>query len=140
VAVDVFGDLNVPRGLPRAHSGRRNPGVESDCALLRLVFREPSVGDRKSAPRRLGLEFLDSFFSLTLFGPSTFPHPFLAAQPLAVSAPFTLRHLSDHQPRQKTKDLSYNLQWFLSFIVSPLSIRIFIIFGGKRTRRESCAR
>jgi hypothetical protein len=90
-------------------------------------------GMRKSAPRRLGLGFLDSPSSLTLFGPSTSPHPFLA-----VSAPFTLRHLSDHQPRQKTKDLSPH--WFLSFIVSPLSIRIFIIFGGKRTRRESCAR
>jgi hypothetical protein len=44
-------------------------------------------GIRKSAPRRLGLDFLDFSFSLTLFGPSTSPHPFLAIQPLAVFSP-----------------------------------------------------
>jgi hypothetical protein len=51
-AVDVSGDLDVPRGLTRAHGGRRNPGVEFDSALL------------------------DSSSSLTLFGPSTSPTPF----------------------------------------------------------------
>jgi hypothetical protein len=40
-AVDVFGDLYVPR----AHGGRRNPGVESDSALRRLVLREPCSAD-----------------------------------------------------------------------------------------------
>jgi hypothetical protein len=54
---------------------------------------------RKSVPPRLGLAFLDSSSSLTLFGPSTFPLQFLSVQPLAVSAPFTL---SNHQPRPKT--------------------------------------
>jgi hypothetical protein len=44
-AVDVSGDLDVPRGLPRAHGGRRNPGVEFDSALRGLVFHEPSVED-----------------------------------------------------------------------------------------------
>jgi hypothetical protein len=62
-------------------------------------------GIRRSAPRRLGLDFLDSPSSLTLFGPSMSRHPFLAAQPLALSAPFTVRHRSDHQPRQKPQDL-----------------------------------
>ncbi|KAH0815766.1 hypothetical protein GEV33_007025 [Tenebrio molitor] len=51
-------------------------------------FTNLPSGIRKSAPRRLGLDFLDSFSSLTLFGPSTSPHPFLTVQPLAVSAPF----------------------------------------------------
>jgi hypothetical protein len=44
-AVDVSGDLDVPRLLPRAHGGRRNPGVESDTALRRFDLREPSVED-----------------------------------------------------------------------------------------------
>jgi hypothetical protein len=42
-------------------------------------------GIRKSAPLRLGLDFLDSPSSLTFFGHSTSRHPFLAAQPLALS-------------------------------------------------------
>jgi hypothetical protein len=44
-AVDVSGDLDVPRGLPRAQGGRRNPDVEFNSALRRLVLHEPSVGD-----------------------------------------------------------------------------------------------
>ncbi|KAH0822402.1 hypothetical protein GEV33_000389 [Tenebrio molitor] len=40
-AVDVSGDLD----FPRAHGGRRNPGVEFDSALRRLVLHEPSVRD-----------------------------------------------------------------------------------------------
>jgi hypothetical protein len=44
-AVNVSGDHYVPRGLPRAHGGRRNPGVEPDSALRRLVLREPCIGD-----------------------------------------------------------------------------------------------
>ncbi|KAH0821018.1 hypothetical protein GEV33_001773 [Tenebrio molitor] len=59
-------------------------------------------GIRKYAPRRLDLDFLDSASSLTLLGPSTSSHPFLAAQRLALSTPFTVRHRSDHQPRHKT--------------------------------------
>ncbi|KAH0814234.1 hypothetical protein GEV33_008565 [Tenebrio molitor] len=82
---------------------------------VRFSANLPS-GIRKSAPRGLGSDFLDSSFSLTLFGPSTSPHSILATQPIAVSAPFTLQHLSDHQTRQNTKDLSF------SSIVSPLSI------------------
>jgi hypothetical protein len=94
-------------------------------------FTNLPSGIRKSAPRRLGLDFLDSSCSLTLFGPSTSPHPFLAVQPLAVSAPFTVSHrpdLSDQRPKTK----SPSPHSLLSFIVSPLSIRIIIIFGGKR--------
>jgi hypothetical protein len=96
-------------------------------------FANLPSGIRISAPRGLAL---DSSSCLTLFGPSTSPNPFL----VAVSAPFTLQHLSDHQPKQKTIDLSPVMHWYLSFIVSPLSIRICIIFGGKRTRRGSRAR
>jgi hypothetical protein len=44
-AVDVSGDLDVPRGLPRAHGGRRNPAVEFDSGLRRLVLHGPYVGD-----------------------------------------------------------------------------------------------
>jgi hypothetical protein len=40
-AVDVSEDLDVAR----AHGGRRNPGVESDCALRRLVLYGASLGD-----------------------------------------------------------------------------------------------
>jgi hypothetical protein len=67
-------------------------------------FTNLPSGIRKSAPRRLGLDFLDSFSSLTLFGPSTSPHPFLTVQPLAVSALFTVPHrsdLSDERPKSK---------------------------------------
>ncbi|KAH0812667.1 hypothetical protein GEV33_010123 [Tenebrio molitor] len=84
-AVDVSGDLYVPRGLPRAHGGRRNLGVESDCALCVRFFGNLLSGIRKSAPRRLGLNSLDSPSSLTFFGPSTSPRPFLAVQPLTLS-------------------------------------------------------
>jgi hypothetical protein len=94
-------------------------------------FTNLPSGIRKSAPRRLGLDFLDSSSSLTLFGPSTSPHPFLAVQPLAVSAPFTVPNRSDlSDQRPKTK--SPSPRSLLSFIVSPLSIRIIIIFAGKR--------
>jgi hypothetical protein len=68
-------------------------------------FTNLPSGIRKSAPRRLGLDFLDSSSSLTLFGPSTSPHPFLAVQLLAVSAPFTVSHrsdLPDQRPKTKT--------------------------------------
>jgi hypothetical protein len=41
----ISGDLDDPGGLPRAHGGRRIPGVESDSALRRLDLREPFVGD-----------------------------------------------------------------------------------------------
>jgi hypothetical protein len=93
-------------------------------------FANLPSGIRKSAPRRLDLDFLDSSSSLTLFGPSTSPHPFLA-----VSAPFTVPHRSHLQPTPKTKKnetrltkaLSSILHWYLSFIISPLSIQIFII-------------
>jgi hypothetical protein len=92
-------------------------------------FTNLPSGIRKSAPRRLGLDFLDSSSSLTLFGPSTSPHPFLA-----VSAPFTVPHRSDLQPSPKTKSPSPHS--LLSFIVSPLSIRVIIIFGGKRRAHD----
>jgi hypothetical protein len=108
VAVDVFGDLNVPRGLPRVHGGRRNPGVEFDSALCVRFSANLRSGIGKSAPRRLGLDSLDSSSSLTLFRPSTSPHSFLAGQPLALSAPFkvpfTFRRRPDHQPRPGTKN------------------------------------
>jgi hypothetical protein len=65
-------------------------------------FTNLPSGIRKSAPRRLSVDFLDSSSSLTLFGPSTSPHPFLAVQALAVSAPFTVPHRSD-LPDQKPK-------------------------------------
>jgi hypothetical protein len=46
-------------------------------------FRNLPSGIRKSAPRRLGLEFVDSSSSLTLFGPST--SLFSPFQPLSQS-------------------------------------------------------
>jgi hypothetical protein len=98
-------------------------------------FTNLPSGIRKSAPRRLGLDFLDSSSSLTLFGPSTSPHPFLAVQLLAVSAPFTVSHRSD-LPDQRPKTKSLSPHSLLSFIVSPLSIRVIIIFGGKRRAHD----
>jgi hypothetical protein len=92
----------------------------------------PSV-IRKSASRRLGVDFLDSSSSLTLFGPSTSPHPFLAVQALAVSAPFTVPHRSDLPDQRPKSPAPHSL---LSFIVSPLSIRVIIIFGGKRRAHD----
>jgi hypothetical protein len=75
-AVDVSGDLDVPWGLPR-------PTVDDEIRAWNLTphsgvwfFTNLPSGIRKSAPRRLGLDFLDSSSSLTLFGPSTSPHPF----------------------------------------------------------------
>jgi hypothetical protein len=99
-------------------------------------FTNLPSGIRKSAPRRLGLDFLDSSCSLTLFGPSTSPHPFLAVQPLAVSAPFRVPHrsdLTDQRPKTKKKTSPHSL---VSSIVSPLSIRVIIIFGGKRRAHD----
>jgi hypothetical protein len=92
-------------------------------------FTNLPSGIRKSAPRRLCLDFLDSSSSLNLFGPWTSPRPFLA-----VSAPFTVPHRSDlPDQRPKTKSpLPESPHSLLSFIVSPLSIRVIIIFGGKR--------
>jgi hypothetical protein len=98
-------------------------------------FTNLPSGIRKSAPRCLGLDVLDSSFSLTLFEPSTSPHLFLAVQPLAVSAPFTVPHRSD-LPDQRPKTKSLSPYSFLSFIVSPLSIRVIIIFGGKRRAHD----
>jgi hypothetical protein len=98
-------------------------------------FTNLPSGIRKSAPRRLGLDFLDSSSSLILFGPSTSPHLFLAVQPLAVSAPFTVPHQSD-LPDQRPKTKSPSSHSLLSFIVSPLSIRVIIIFGGKRRAHD----
>jgi hypothetical protein len=101
---------------------------------VRFSANLPS-GIRKSAPRRLGWAFLDSSSSLTLFGPSTSPHPFLAVQPLAVSAPFTVPHpYKSDLPDQRPKSPSPHS--LLSFIVSPLSIRVIIIFGGKRRAHD----
>jgi hypothetical protein len=90
---------------------------------------------RKSAPRRLGLDFLDSSSNLTLFGHLTSPHPFLAVQPLAISAPFTVPHRS-YLPDQGPKTKSPSPHSLLSFIVSALSIRVIIIFGGKRRAHD----
>jgi hypothetical protein len=98
-------------------------------------FTNLPSGIRKSAPRRLGLDILDSSSSLTPFGPSTSPHPFLAVQPFAVSAPFTVSHRSD-LPDQRPKTKSPSPHSFLSFIVSPLSIQVIIIFGGKRRAHD----
>jgi hypothetical protein len=126
-AVDVSGDLDVAR----AHGGRRNPGVESDSALRHLVLRGASFGDP---------EIRSSASGFGLPGLSFQPH---LLRTLDVSTPFprrsTTRPFPSHQPRQKLQDLSLNPHWLLSFIGSPLSILIFIIFGVKRTRRESCA-
>jgi hypothetical protein len=98
-------------------------------------FTNLPSGIRKSAPRRLGLDFLDSSSSLTLFGPSTSPHPFLAVQPLAVSAPFTVPHRSDPLTKDQRPKSPFPRS-LLSFIVSPRSIRVIIIFGGKLVRTE----
>jgi hypothetical protein len=130
-AVDVSGDLDVPRGLPRAQGGRRTRTWNLTPHSGVWFFTNLPSGIRKSAPRRLDLDFLDSSSSLTLFGPLTSPHPFLAVQPLAVSAPFTVPHRSD-LPDQRPKTKSPSPHSLLPFIVSPLSIRVIIIFGGKR--------
>jgi hypothetical protein len=90
---------------------------------------------RKSAPRRLGLDFLGSSSSLTLFGPSTSPHPFLAVHPLAVSAPFTVPHrsdLPDQGPKTKSSS-SHSLLFFYSF--APLNSGFYYFW-----RKTSCAR
>ncbi|KAH0818870.1 hypothetical protein GEV33_003921 [Tenebrio molitor] len=103
-AVDVSGD-------PDFLGDFLGPTVDDEIQAWNLTphsgvwfFTNLPSGIRKSAPRRLGLDFLDSSSSLTLFGPSTSPHPFLAVQPLAVSAPFTVPHrsdLSDQRPKTK---------------------------------------
>jgi hypothetical protein len=132
-AVDVSGDLDGDfLGLTvddeiRAWNLTPHSGV--------WFFTNLPSGIRKSAPRRLGLDFLDSSSSLTVFGPSTSPYPFLAVQPLAVSAPFTVSRRSD-LPDQRPKTKSPSPHSLLSFIVSPLSIRIIIIFGGKRRAHD----
>jgi hypothetical protein len=97
-------------------------------------FTNLPSGIRKSAPRRLGLDFLDSSSSLTLFGPSTSPHPFLAVQPLAVSAPFTVPHRSDlpDQRLKAKKPLSALSPVFYSF--APLNSDYYYFW-----RKTSCA-
>jgi hypothetical protein len=94
-------------------------------------FTNLPSGTRKSAPRRLGLDFLDFSSSLTLFGLWTSPHPFLAVQPL----PFQPLSQSRADLTSLTKDQRQKApspHSLLSFIVSPLSIRVIIIFGEKR--------
>jgi hypothetical protein len=84
-----FGDFLGPTVVDEIRAWNLTP--HSD---VRFSANLPS-GIRKSTPWGLGLDFLDSSSSLTLFGSSTSPHPFLAAQLLALSAPFTIRHRSD---------------------------------------------
>ncbi|KAH0817837.1 hypothetical protein GEV33_004954 [Tenebrio molitor] len=94
-AVDVSGDLDVPR----AHGGRRNPGVEFDSALRRLVLHEPSVGDPQIRSSASGFGLPGLFLQAHPLGT-------LAVQQLAVSAPFTVLHRSDlPDQRPKTKKL-----------------------------------
>ncbi|KAH0810264.1 hypothetical protein GEV33_012527 [Tenebrio molitor] len=74
-AVDVSGDLDFLGDF-------LGPTVDNEIQAWNLTphpgvwfFTNLPSGIRKSAPRRLGLAFLDSSSSLTLFGPSTSPHP-----------------------------------------------------------------
>ncbi|KAH0810279.1 hypothetical protein GEV33_012513 [Tenebrio molitor] len=98
--------------------------------LLSIRFFENlPLGNRKSAPRHLHSDSLDSPSSLALVGPLTFAHLFLAAQSLTSTASFTLRHRSDERP--KTKD--QNGHWLPRFIPSPLSNGTFF---GDRTASE----
>jgi hypothetical protein len=92
-------------------------------------FRNLALGNRKSAPWRLGLDSRDSPSSLTLFGSLTSPRLlFLAAQPLTPPAPSTLRHRSGQRPKTKDQDG----HWFSRFIPSPVSCRTFFVFNRKR--------
>ncbi|KAH0821039.1 hypothetical protein GEV33_001753 [Tenebrio molitor] len=93
-------------------------------------FTNLPSGIRKCAPRRLGLDFLDSSSSLTLFGPSTSPHPFLAVQPLAVSAPFTVPHRSDLPgQRPKTKSPSPHSLLALLYLALEKLIVFFVLLS-----------
>jgi hypothetical protein len=73
--VDVSGDLDVPR----AHARRRNPGVEFDSALRRLVLHEPSAGDPQIRSSASGFGLPGLFFQ---------PH---SLRTLDVSTPFSHR-------------------------------------------------
>jgi hypothetical protein len=108
-AVDVSGDLEF-----------LGPTVDDEIQTWNLTphsgvwfFTNLPSGIRKSAPRRLGLDFVDSSSRLTLFGPSMSPHPFLTVQPLAVSAPFTVPHRSDLS-HQKTKSKKPSVDYKIS--------------------------
>jgi hypothetical protein len=125
-AVDVSGDLDVPRGLPRAHGGRRNPGVEFDSALRQTVNPLLGVWVWTSWTLLPASPSSDTRRLHTLFSPFTHS-PF---QPLSQS-----RHRSD-LPDQRPKTKSPTSHFLLSLIVSPLSIRVFIIFGGKRRAHD----
>jgi hypothetical protein len=99
-------------------------------------FGNLALRNRKSALWRLGLDALDSPSSLTLFGSLTSPGLlFLAAQPLTLSAPSTLRHRSGERPKTKDQDG----HWFSRFIPSPVSSRNFSFSIENGNRRDSCA-
>jgi hypothetical protein len=98
-AVDVSGDLDF-------FGDFLGPTVDDEIQAWNLTphsgvwfFTNLPSGIRKSAPRRLGLDFLDSSSSLTLFGPSTSPHPFLAVQPLSQSRIDLTSLTKDQRPK-----------------------------------------
>ncbi|KAH0808370.1 hypothetical protein GEV33_014421 [Tenebrio molitor] len=123
-AVDVSGDLD----LPRAHGRRRNPGVEFDSTLRRLVLHEPSVGDPQIRSSASGFGLPGFFLQPQPLRSLDVSTPFSRRSTTPVSAPFTvppdLTSLTkDQRPKTKRPPSQFGLLLFLAENVVRTMVR-----------------